>query len=135
MWGVLILAAFWRKLFQLAASPFNWIHLVMEDVGEKVGRMLNEEASRNISVEGQDEQEEETTMEGLSKKYPWWSPVAAIAKTAARLTRCRTQPPCSRGRVRGCDDAEMTTTGECCAAYTRQQLSAVHFISQIIKND
>jgi hypothetical protein len=44
--GVWILAAFWGTLFQLAVSPFNWIDMVMEEVGEKVGRMLNEEASR-----------------------------------------------------------------------------------------
>jgi hypothetical protein len=44
--GVWVLAAFWGTLFQLAVSPFNWIDRVMEEVGEKVGRMLNEEASR-----------------------------------------------------------------------------------------
>jgi hypothetical protein len=34
--------------------------------------MLNTEASRNRMVEGQDDQgEEETTIEGLMKKYPW----------------------------------------------------------------
>ncbi len=48
---------------------------MMEEVGGKVGRMLNEEVSRSRTVEGQDDQEEETTIEGLSQKYPWWSPV------------------------------------------------------------
>jgi hypothetical protein len=43
MW---VLDMFWGTLFQLAVSAFNWINLVMEEVGEKVGRMLNEEASR-----------------------------------------------------------------------------------------
>jgi hypothetical protein len=43
----------------------------MEDVGEKVGRMLTAEASRSWTVEGQDDQgQEETTIEGLSRKYP-----------------------------------------------------------------
>jgi hypothetical protein len=43
MW---VLETFWGTLFQLAVSLFNWINQVMEEVGEKVGRMLNEEASR-----------------------------------------------------------------------------------------
>jgi hypothetical protein len=46
--------------------------------------MLNKEASRNRSVEGLDKQKEVTIVEGLSNKYPWWSPVAAI-RTAAGL--------------------------------------------------
>jgi hypothetical protein len=37
----------------------------MEDVKEKVGKMLNEKASRNRTMEGQDEQAYETTIEGL----------------------------------------------------------------------
>jgi hypothetical protein len=67
MWGVWILAAFWGKLFQLAASPFNWIHLVMEDVGEKVDRMLNEEASRNISVEGKMSRKKRQPLRGFQR--------------------------------------------------------------------
>jgi hypothetical protein len=43
--GVWILAAFWGTLFQLAVSRFYWIDKVMEEMGEKVGRMLNKEAS------------------------------------------------------------------------------------------
>jgi hypothetical protein len=54
---------------------------MMEYVGEKVGRMLNEEELRNRTVEGQDEQEEETTIKGRLKKYPWWSSVAGLEKT------------------------------------------------------
>ncbi len=65
MW---ILAKFWGMLFQLAVSPFNWIDRIMEGVGEKVGRMLNKEASR-----GQNARETgvESMIEGLKKKYPW----------------------------------------------------------------
>jgi hypothetical protein len=75
--GVWILAAFWGTVFQLAVAPFNWTDSVMEDIGEKVGRILNAEASWSRTVEGQDNQgEEKTTIEGLSKKYPWWSPSA-----------------------------------------------------------
>jgi hypothetical protein len=45
--GVLILVAFWGTLFQLVVYLFNWIDRVMEDVGEEVGRMLNEKVSEN----------------------------------------------------------------------------------------
>ncbi len=38
-----ILAAFWGTLFPQAVSPLHWIDKVMEEVGKKVGRMLNEE--------------------------------------------------------------------------------------------
>ncbi len=69
--GVWILAAFWVTLFQLAVSPFNWINKVKEEVGEKVGRMLNKETSRGQNSR---ETEEETTIEGLKKKYPWSMP-------------------------------------------------------------
>jgi hypothetical protein len=80
--GVWILAAFLGTLLQLAVSPLNWIDQVMQDVGEKVGRMLDAEASRNRMVEGQDDQgEEETTVKGVTKKYPWWSPTAAVGRT------------------------------------------------------
>jgi hypothetical protein len=42
--GVWVLTWFWGTLFQLTVSSFNWIDKVMEDVGRKVGRMLDEEA-------------------------------------------------------------------------------------------
>jgi hypothetical protein len=32
-------------------------------------------------VEGQYDQEEQITIEGLSKKYPWWSPFTMVGKT------------------------------------------------------
>ncbi len=31
--GVWVLTAFWGTLFQLAASPFNWIDKIKEEVG------------------------------------------------------------------------------------------------------
>jgi hypothetical protein len=46
-----VLTAFWGTLFQLAVSPFNWIDKVMEDVGWKVGRMLDEEAGQDTEKE------------------------------------------------------------------------------------
>jgi hypothetical protein len=58
------------KLFQLAVSPFNWVDGVLEDVGEKVGRMLSAKASRNGTVEGQDDHdEEEITIEGQKSSH------------------------------------------------------------------
>jgi hypothetical protein len=35
---VWVLTAFWGMLFQLAASPFNWIDGVMEDIDNAAGR-------------------------------------------------------------------------------------------------
>jgi hypothetical protein len=48
--------------------PLQWIDKVMEEVGEKVRRMLSEEALRDKNVK---ETGEETMMEGLKKKHPW----------------------------------------------------------------
>ncbi len=36
---VWVLTPFWGTLFQLAVLPFKWIYKVMEDVGQKVGKM------------------------------------------------------------------------------------------------
>jgi hypothetical protein len=65
---VWVLTAFWGTLFQLAVSPFNWIDGVMQDMGRKVGLMLENEAVRRPVVEEVDDQ----NMESLRKKYPWW---------------------------------------------------------------
>ncbi len=65
MW---VLTTFWCPLFQLAVSPFNWIDKVMEDVGRKVGRMLDEEAGRDQEKEEVDE----PNLDGLKKKYLLW---------------------------------------------------------------
>jgi hypothetical protein len=48
-----VVASFWGTFFQLPFSPFNWIDRVMEDMGMKVGRMLNAATSRSRSLEGQ----------------------------------------------------------------------------------
>jgi hypothetical protein len=66
--GVWVLTTFWGTLFQLAVSPFNWIDGVMQDVGRKVGLMLESEAIRRPEAEEMDEQ----NVENLQKKYPWW---------------------------------------------------------------
>jgi hypothetical protein len=65
--GVWILATFWGTLFQLAVSPFNWMEKVMEEVGEKVGRMLNEKAYRGQNAGGLGE---ESTIEEAEKEIP-----------------------------------------------------------------
>jgi hypothetical protein len=44
--GIWVLTAFWGTLFQLAVSPFNWIDAAMEDVGVRVGQMMETEAAR-----------------------------------------------------------------------------------------
>jgi hypothetical protein len=66
--GMWVLTAFWGTLFQLAVSPFNWIDKVMEDVGQKVGKVLQKEAGRDRTKEAM----EEPTLDGIKKKYPWW---------------------------------------------------------------
>jgi hypothetical protein len=55
----------------------------MEEVGEKVGRMLNEEASRGKVTDRQGGKDDETTIEGLSKRYPWWIPAATAGRSTA----------------------------------------------------
>jgi hypothetical protein len=66
--GVLVLTAFSGTLFQLAVSPFNWINGVMEDVGRRVGVMLDSEATRAPAGD----EVEEQNLENLRRKYPWW---------------------------------------------------------------
>ncbi len=38
--GIWVLTAFWGTLFQLAISPFSWVDAAMEDVGVRVGQMM-----------------------------------------------------------------------------------------------
>jgi hypothetical protein len=44
--GIWVMTAFWGTLFQLAVSPFNWIDAAMEDMGRKVGLMMETEAAQ-----------------------------------------------------------------------------------------
>jgi hypothetical protein len=62
-----VLTAFWGTLFQLAISPFNWIDKVMEDVGKKVGKMLDEE----VGWDQEKKELDEPDLEGLKQKYQW----------------------------------------------------------------
>jgi hypothetical protein len=66
--GIWVLTAFWRTLFQQGVSPFNWIDTAMQDVGRKVGLMLENEASREPEAKEVDER----NMEDLRRKYSWW---------------------------------------------------------------
>ncbi len=66
--GIWVLTAFWGTLFQLAVSPFNWIDSAIQDVGRKVGVMLENEASQ----EPEAEEEDERSMEDLRRRYSWW---------------------------------------------------------------
>jgi hypothetical protein len=62
-----VMTAFWGTLFQLAVSPFNWIDAAMEDVGRKVGLVMENEAAR----EPEAKETEERSMEDLQRKYSW----------------------------------------------------------------
>jgi hypothetical protein len=66
--GVWVLTALWGTLFQLAVSLFNWINGVIEDVAQRVGVMLDSEAT--CAPAG--EEAEEWSLEDLCRKYPWW---------------------------------------------------------------
>ncbi len=69
---------------QMAVSPFYWIDKVMEEVVENVGRMLNKEASIGQNTR---EAGEESTIEGLKKKYPCWmksSPEVELVKSSEK---------------------------------------------------
>jgi hypothetical protein len=66
--GVWVLTAFWGTLCQLAVSPFNWKDGVMEDVGRRVGVMLDSKATRAPAGD----EAEEQNREDLRRKYPLW---------------------------------------------------------------
>jgi hypothetical protein len=66
--GIWVLTAFWGTLFELVVSPFNWIDTAMQDVGRRVGLMLESKATWGPEAEEMDEQ----NMEDLREKYPWW---------------------------------------------------------------
>jgi hypothetical protein len=68
--GIWVLTAFWGTLFQLAVSPFNWIDAAMEDVGIKVGQMMETEAARE--PEEKEPGKRSMSIEDLRKKYSWW---------------------------------------------------------------
>jgi hypothetical protein len=108
--GVWILAAFWGTLFHLAASPFNWNDKVMEEVGEKVGRMLNKEAIRGRNA---GETKEESTTEGLKRKYPWWMSSSHALELIKLSEKTADTMLLSRARTPGCEGASCPSAREC----------------------
>ncbi len=67
MW---VLTALWGTLFQLAISPFSWMDAAMEGVGERVGVMMETEATREPEEERP--RRKSLSMEDLRRKYSWW---------------------------------------------------------------
>jgi hypothetical protein len=68
--GIWVLTAFWGTLFQLTVSPFNCIDAAIEDVGMKVGQMMETEAARE--PEEREPEKRSLSTEDLRKKYSWW---------------------------------------------------------------
>jgi hypothetical protein len=68
--GIWVLTAFWGILFQLAVSPFNWIDTAMEDVGVRVGQMMETEAARE--PEERESEKRSLSIEDLSKSTLRW---------------------------------------------------------------
>ncbi len=61
------MTAFWGTLFQLAVTPFTWMEEAMEGVGERVGQMMESEASRE--PEDDIPRRQAISMEDLRRKY------------------------------------------------------------------
>jgi hypothetical protein len=76
------MTALWGTLFQLAISFFSWMDAAMEEVGERVGQMMENEADRE--PEEEKPRRKALSMEDLRRKYSWWpsggsrEPVALI---------------------------------------------------------
>ncbi len=68
--GLWVLTALWGTLFQLAISPFIWMDAAMEGVGERVGEMMETEATREPEEERP--KRRSLSMEDLRRKYSWW---------------------------------------------------------------
>jgi hypothetical protein len=68
--GIWVMTALWRTLFQLAISPFSWVDAAMEEVGERVGQMMENEADRE--PEEEKPRRKALSMEDLRRKYSWW---------------------------------------------------------------
>ncbi len=68
--GLWVLTALSGTLFQLAISPFSWMDAAMEGVGERVGEMMDTEAT--WEPEEDRPKRRSLSMEDLRKKYSWW---------------------------------------------------------------
>ncbi len=49
--GIWVMTALWGTLFQLAILPFRWMDAAMEEVGERVGQMMENEVDREPEEE------------------------------------------------------------------------------------
>ncbi len=67
--GLWVLTASWGTLFQLAISPFSWMDAAMEGVGERVGEMMETEATREPDEERP--KKRSLSMEDLRRKHSW----------------------------------------------------------------
>ncbi len=65
-----VMTALWGTLFQLAISPFSWVDMAMEEVGERVGQMMENEA--DWEPEEEKPRRKALSMEDLRRKYSWW---------------------------------------------------------------
>ncbi len=65
-----MLTAFWVTLSQLAISPFSWVDAAMENVGVRVGQMMETEEARES--EEKETGKKSMSLEDLKKKYSWW---------------------------------------------------------------
>jgi hypothetical protein len=75
---------------------------------------LAECALRNRTIEGRDDQVEETTIKELSKKYPWWSPATMTGKPVDSASKMEKTTALVEARTLWCDGApQLTSTGEC----------------------
>jgi hypothetical protein len=68
--GIWVLTALWGTLFQLAISPFNWVDSTMENIGERVGQMMETEAAREPEEGGS--RKKSMSVEELRRRYSWW---------------------------------------------------------------
>ncbi len=68
--GIWVLMAFWGTLFQLAILTFSWVDAAMENVGVRVGQMMETEAARE--PEDGETKKKSMSLEDLRRKYSWW---------------------------------------------------------------
>ncbi len=81
----------------------------MEDMGQKVGKMLDEEAGWDRMKDAM----EEPTLDGLKKKYPWWLSTHQVdQRPHQRRLGWMTLSHCWRAGTPGCERSGRQQ-GEC----------------------
>jgi hypothetical protein len=82
--GIWVMTAFWGTLFQLAITPFTWMEVAMEGVGERVSQMMETEAERGPEEEGP--KRKALSMKDLRRKYMYlWWPSSSVNKGSVTL--------------------------------------------------